>query len=161
MGAKEIGISPQGVTKIRNKLETSDVIWDYFALLGFHHLGIEKLAIITLQAKPELWEYFTDADLTKILFDNPHILMAARIPESDMSHLMVCAFKDEEQLNTHILRLQTNLARYFEIKKIHHLPLNHFFKYSSAGLLDVALDENTFYLDKEILNHIEKQKKKD
>ena len=52
--AEDIGISPQAVFKIRNKLEVLGIIKGYTPIIDFKKIGIQVLALLVIE---KLWSH--------------------------------------------------------------------------------------------------------
>jgi Lrp/AsnC family leucine-responsive transcriptional regulator len=139
--AKRIGISPQAVFKIRQKLETSGIIKGYQPVVDYKKLGIDLLVFMVVNFKPRMWEQFSDDEVTERIRHIPNVIDAYRILEADGSHIMLVGFKDLAQMDRFMTRLQTKFSHLVELKHVYPFPAERIITQSPAGLFYEILDE--------------------
>jgi len=145
--AKEIGVTPQAVLKIRNKLEEAGIIEGYTPKINYEMLGIKVMAFTIMKILPAAWEEYSETDIREKIRQNPYIIWGCRILESDAAHILLYGFRDVKQMNEHFLRVQTKLAKIIEIKKIYSFSVDMIIKDSPEGLFYNILDKKDFFTE--------------
>lgn len=146
--AKKIGVSPQAVLKIRNKLEDAGIIEGYTPKVNYRKLGINVMAWAVVRFLPDTWEEYSEEQIREKVRQHKYIIWGCRIPESDATHILLYGFRDMKQMDNHFLRVQTKLSKIIEIKKIYPFSVEQIIKDSPEGLLLTILDEKDFFTDK-------------
>ncbi|PKP56641.1 MAG: hypothetical protein CVT88_09985, partial [Candidatus Altiarchaeales archaeon HGW-Altiarchaeales-1] len=104
--AEKLHITPQAVGKIRKKLETSGTIKGYHAVVDLEKTGINVIAIgmfkfnIDAFGESENIGESIDTDITKRI-QNPLIINFCRLPEGDITHIVVYGFKTIDELDSY------------------------------------------------------------
>lgn len=145
--AKKLGLSPQAVFKIRNKLEQSGIIKGHTPIVDFKKLGINMMAILMIKLTPEVWDNQTDDQISERIKKIPYVVDAFRVPESNISHILLMAFRNIHQMDQYLSKIQTKFAREVEIKKIYQFSIEKIITQSPVGLLYEILDKKEFPLD--------------
>ncbi len=145
--AERMGISPQGVFKIRHKLEESGIIKGYQPILDFKKLGIGVMTILVIKLTPEVWDNYTDLEIAKKIKQIPYVIGAYRVLESKASHILLMGFRDLDQMDRYIAKIQSKFSREIEIQHIYPFASNKIITQSPVGLLYEILDKNEFPLD--------------
>jgi len=139
--AKELKITPQAVGKIRKKLESSGVIKGYSTIIDYGKLGIDVIAIALFKFTPEARKtILTEEDIDERI-KGPHIINFYRIPEGDVTHIVVYGFRNLEELDHYFHVLQTERGHISEIKKLYILSTKSLRKNSDQELLIKIIDE--------------------
>ncbi|HIE33548.1 MAG TPA: Lrp/AsnC family transcriptional regulator [Candidatus Altiarchaeales archaeon] len=139
--AKELKITPQAVGKIRKKLESSGVIKGYSTIIDYGKLGINVIAIALFKFTPEARKtILTEEDIDERI-KGPHIINFYRIPEGDVTHIVVYGFRSLEELDHYFHVLQTERGHISEIKKLYILSTKSLRKNSDQELLIKIIDE--------------------
>ena len=146
--AKKIGVTPQAVLKIRNKLEDAGVIEGYTPKINYKKLGINVMAWTVVRFLPATWEEYSEEQIRKKVIEHKYIIWGCRIPESDATHILLYGFKDMKQMDNHFLRVQTKLSKIIEIKKIYPFSVEQIIKDSPEELFRIILDKKDFFTDK-------------
>lgn len=116
--AKKIKLSPQGVRKIRLKLE-KNYISQYRTIINYEKLGIRVFAIAQMRIKD------------KEILENKHIIGAFEINEANITHFLILGFSSIEDID----HFKSTLVQKAEIKKINVLSNRSFLKNSPAQLI--------------------------
>jgi Lrp/AsnC family transcriptional regulator, leucine-responsive regulatory protein len=145
--AREMGISPQAVFKIRKKLEDKGIIKGYAPLLDFKKLGISVMVFLVVKLTPDVWDHYSDEQISDRIRQIPYVINAYRIPESSVSHILLMAFRDLEQMDRYLTKLQTKFAREIEIQHVYPFSTDKVITQSAVGLLYEVLDKKEFHLN--------------
>ncbi len=141
-----MGISPQAVLKIRNKLEDLGIIEGYTPLINYQKIGITILVWARIKFLPSTWHEYSEMEIFKIINNHPNIIWACRIPESDSTHILLFGFKDIDQMDNHFIMMQSKLSKIVEIKKIYPFSVQRIVKDTSLGLFINLLDDKDFFI---------------
>jgi len=145
--AKEIGVTPQAVLKIRKKLEETGIIEGYTPKINYKKLGIKVMVWALVRFLPAVWEEYSEAEIRETVRQHRYIIWGCRILESDATHILLYGFRDIKQMDEHFLRVQTKLPKILEIKKIYPFSVDQVIKDSPEGLFQNILDEKDFFTD--------------
>src|SRR3989344_1183905 len=99
--ASKIGLSPQGVRKIRMKLE-KEYIQEYRTILNYEKIGINVFAIAQIRV------------LNREMLKGKHVIGEFEINEADISHILILGFSSIEELDDY----KKQIAKDAEIQKI-------------------------------------------
>lgn len=134
-------ITPQAVGKIRKKLETEGVIKGYTTSIDYGALGINVMAIALFKFTPEARKtILTEEDINERV-KGPHIINFYRVPEGDVTHLVVYGFRTLEELDHYFHILQTERGHVSEIKELFILSSKSIRKNSDKELLIKIIEE--------------------
>ena len=156
--AKKMGLSPQAVFKIRNKLEKTGIIKGYTPIIDFKKLGINVMTILVIRLKPDVWDTYTDAEISQRIKEIPYVIEAFRIPESDITHILVMGFRDIKQKDRYMISLQTKFSREIEIKHVYPFSVDRVITQSPVGLLYEILDKKEYPLNEFFLRRKKNKK---
>ena len=151
--AKRMNLSPQAVFKIRKKLEEKGIIKGYQPILDLKKLGIRAMALLIIKLTPEVWDNNTEEKISDRIRKIPYVMSAYRIPESNITHALTMGFRDIDQRDRYLSKLQTRFGREIEIKHIYTFSVDRTIINSHVGLLYEILDKkeyplNQFFLTK-------------
>ena len=104
--AKKLGITAQAVGKIRRKLEKMELIKGYTTLVDYEKLGIKVFAVALFKYAHEYVGKLGDEDI-KERIRGPHIINFYRVPEGDVTHIVVYGFRSLDELDNYFHALQT------------------------------------------------------
>lgn len=154
--AKELGITKQAVGRIRKKLEKGKIIKKYTTQLDYERLGIHTFAIILARLTSE-WQKMGELEATEKLIGNPNIIRVFRIPQGEITHILIYAFKNIVELENYFQKPNGNGLI---VEKVHissHIGMS---KDENKELFIKTLNEPSGKkASKEILNAIDKFKK--
>ena len=145
--AKEMGISPQAVFKIRHKLEQCGIIKGYQPVLDLKKVGISVMTILVIKLMPDVWEKYSDTQISEKIRSIPYVVNAFRVIEAGASHILLMGFRDLQQMDRYIAKMQTKFSREIEIKHIYPFATEKIITQSPVGLLYEILDKKEFPLD--------------
>jgi DNA-binding Lrp family transcriptional regulator len=154
--AKKMKLSPQGVYKIRKKLEDTGIIKGYQPILDYQKLGIKAMALLIIKLTPEVWEANNDESINQRIKQIPYVLTAYRIPESNITHAIVMGFRDIDQRGRYISKLQTNFGKEIIIKNVYTFSVDKIITNSPVGLLYEILDKKEYPLNEVFIKKIRK-----
>lgn len=142
--AKKMGLSPQAVFKIRHKLEQSGIIKGYQPILDLKKLGIRVMVMMVIKLTPEVWDQYSDNQISEKIRQIPYVIHAYRVLESVASHILLMGFRDLDQMDKYLAKMQTKFSREIEIKNIYPFATEKVITQSPVGLLYEILDKKEF-----------------
>lgn len=155
--ANDIGISPQAVFKIRNKLEQLGIITGYSPIIDFKKLGINDLALLILRFKPAVWEKYSEELICERIKKIPYVISAYRIANNaHTSHIILIGFRDTVQKERYLTDIQTKFTNEIEINHIYTFSSENIITQNPIGLLNEIIDKTDF--SKYVLFPIDKKK---
>jgi len=138
--AKDLGITPQAVGKIQDKLESMGLIKGYTAIVDFDRLGIEVFAIAYFRFKSGSWSRLEREDIMQRV-NGPHLINVYLLTEGEATHIIVYGFRNLKELDNYFHILQTERGHISELKKLHILSADSILKDSPNELLIKVIDE--------------------
>ena len=142
--AKKMKLSPQAVFKIRKKLEETGIIKGYMPIIDFKKLGINVMVILVIRLTGEVWDKFKDEEISERIKKVPYIIEAYRLPESDATHILLMGFRNIQQKDRYLIKMQTEFSREIEIKQVYPFSIDRVITQSPVGLLYEILDKKEF-----------------
>jgi DNA-binding Lrp family transcriptional regulator len=144
--AKKMHLSQQAIYKIRTKLEAKGVIEGYMPILNFKKLGINVCTVLAIKVKSAVWEKMSEEQVNQRIREIPYVITALRVPESDVTHLLIMAFKDIHQKDKIVMKLETRYSNQIDIIRCYPFSVDRIISMSPIGLLQEVLDtkENAF-----------------
>ncbi|PIN80958.1 hypothetical protein COV16_00080 [Candidatus Woesearchaeota archaeon CG10_big_fil_rev_8_21_14_0_10_34_8] len=142
--AKKMGISPQAVFKIRKKLEEKGIIKGYAPILDMKKLGITVMVFLVVKLTHEVWDEYNDEQISERIREIPYVINAYRVPESNVTHILLMGFRDLQQMDKYLAKLQTKFAREVEIQQVYPFSADKIITQSHVGLLYEILDKKEF-----------------
>lgn len=139
--AKELGITSAGVGKIRNKLERQGVIQSYGVQLNYSTLGLETFGILHIKVTAEGWKYRGGLGIQDFIASNPNVVAVYRIPGRQVTHILLCAFRNIKEFDTFLHVIQAQLSDYIEIVESHVFSTNSIIKNSFTDLMIKIIEE--------------------
>ena len=116
--ASKIKISPQGVRKIRKKLEKG-YIEEYRTILNYEKIGINVFAIVQIKI------------LNKDILNSKNIIGAFEINEANITHILIMGFVSLEELDEY----KRKISKDAEIQKMNVVSRKGFLKNSPVELI--------------------------
>ncbi|MFH1054927.1 MAG: winged helix-turn-helix transcriptional regulator [Candidatus Altiarchaeota archaeon] len=138
--ARKVGITPQAVGKIQDKLENSGLIKGYSTIVDYRRLGIDVFAVAFFRFKSGSWTRLENEDI-KNRVKGPHLLGVYRFSEGDVTHMVVYGFRSLRELDNYFHILQTERGHVSELKKIYVLSSDSVLKDSPNELILKVIDE--------------------
>jgi Lrp/AsnC family transcriptional regulator, leucine-responsive regulatory protein len=142
--AKKMGLSPQAVFKIRHKLEEFGIIKGYQPILDLKKLGIEVMAFLIIKLTADVWDQYSDNQISEKIRQIPYVINAYRVLEAKCSHILLMGFKDLTQMDKYVAKMQTKFSREIEILHIYPFSTEKVITESPVGLLYEILDKKEF-----------------
>ncbi len=139
--ATEIGISPQAVFKIREKLERLGIITGYTPIIDFKKIGIQALALLVIRFKADVWDKYTDASISERISKIPYIISAYRVADAQASHILLIGFRDTAQKEQYLAQIQTKYHNDIEIKEVYTFSVDKIITQNPIGLLNEIIDK--------------------
>jgi DNA-binding Lrp family transcriptional regulator len=137
---RKIGLTPQGVGKIQEKLEGLGVIKGYSTLVDYERLGIGVFAIAFFRLKSGSWSRLEKDDIRERV-KGPHLIRVFLLPEGDVTHVVIYGFRSLKELDNYFHVLQTERGHISELKKLYILSSDSILKDSPNELLTKTLLE--------------------
>src|SRR3989344_650855 len=109
--AQKVGISQQAIFKIRHKLEGVGIIKGYMPIIDFKKIGVETLVVLGIKFTRDVWEKYSEEQISERIQKIPEVIIAYRIPESMISHLLIMGFKDMDSKDRYLMKLQSKYAK--------------------------------------------------
>lgn len=150
--AEKMGLSQQAIFKIRHKLEQTGIIKGYMPIIDFKKIGIETLVVLGIKFTQYAWEKYSEEKIAERIRKIPQVILSYRIPESRISHLLVLGFRNMEDKDRYLMKLQAKYSKEIEIVHVYPFSVDRIIKESNIGLLNTILDKkeasmNEFFLD--------------
>jgi len=150
---KKMGLSQQAIFKIRHKLESAGIIKGYMPIIDFKKIGIGSLAVIAIKLTSYIWEKYSEEQISERIRKIPQVIIAYRIPESNISHLLVLGFKNINHKDKYLMKMQNKYSKEVEIVHVYPFSVERIIKTSHIGLLSTILNQDEsfsdeFFLDK-------------
>lgn len=150
--AKKMGLSQQAIFKIRHKLEKIGIIKGYTPIIDFKKIGIETLVVLGIKFTKNVWEKYTEDQVTEKIQKIPQVIIAYRIPESRISHLLVLGFKNTDHKDRYLMKMQTRFAKEIEMVHVYPFSVDRIIKANSIGLLNTIINKKETSTDKFFLD---------
>jgi len=145
--AKNMGLSPQAVFKIRHKLENKGIIKGYHPILDLKKLGIKVMVMLIIKLSPDVWENQRDEQISQRIKQIPYVINAYRVLEPNASHILTMGFRDLEQMERYLAKMQTKFSKEIEIKHIFPFSTDRIITESPVGLLYEILDKKEYPME--------------
>lgn len=145
--ARQLRVSQQAIFKIRQKLEDKGIIQGYMPIIDFKKLGIHVLVVLEVRVKSVVWDVLSEGQVAQRLRDIPQVISAYRVPEAQITHVIVMGFRDIEQKDAVLMKLQTRFSSEMVIKAAYPISVNRIITMSPVGLLREVLDKKDPTLD--------------
>jgi len=142
--ARKMGLSQQAIFKIRHKLEQAGVITGYAPIINFKKIGIETLVVLGIKFTHKIWDRYSEEQIAEKIRGIPQVITSYRIPDSRVSHLLVLGFKNIEQKDRFLMKMQTKYSKDIEIVHIYPFSVNGIIKNSDISLLNSIIDMKEF-----------------
>ncbi|MCX6695535.1 MAG: Lrp/AsnC family transcriptional regulator [Candidatus Altiarchaeota archaeon] len=138
--ARKLRITSQAVGKIRRKLEEDGVIKGYSTQVDYKKLGINVFALAMFRIRPESWRTLTEADIRERV-KGPHIVTFYRLPEGDVTHILVYGFRDLNDLDSYFHVLQTERGHISELRRLYVFSADSIVKENPKELVMKVIEE--------------------
>ena len=155
--AKTMNLSPQAIFKIRTKLEDYGIIKGYMPIVDFKKIGINVITLLIINLTPELWKNFTDAQISERISKTACVIDAYRVSDEQASHILILGFRDTNQKENYIGKIQTKFANEIQIKASYTFSVDMIISQSPLGLLrEIINKKKEFSMGDLFLDQIEK-----
>ncbi|MBD3318920.1 hypothetical protein GF342_03340 [Candidatus Woesearchaeota archaeon] len=128
-------------SKYVKKLEDKGIIQGYMPIIDFKKLGIHVLVVLEVKVTPLVWNSLSETHVAQRLREVPQVISAYRVPESEITHVLVMGFRDIEQKDRILMKLQTRFSQEIIIKAAYPISVNRIITMSPVGLLREVLDK--------------------
>jgi len=139
--ARKLSITSQAVGKIRKKMEKEGYIRGYTTEIDYEKLGIKVFAVVLFKYAPEVWKNIKSDEDIKERIKGPHIIEFYRVPEGDVTHIVVYGFRSLDELDHYFHVLQTERGHISEIRKMFVFSGKSMVKQSPKELFVKVLEE--------------------
>jgi len=139
--SKELGISSAGVGKIRDKLERKGIIKSYSAKLSNSAIGLDTFGILHIRVTTEGWRYRGGLGIQDFIASNPNVVSVYRIPGRQVTHILMCAFRNIKEFDTFLHVVQAQLSDYIEVVESHVFSADSIVKDTFNDLMLKIIDE--------------------
>ncbi len=139
--AARLHISPTAARKIRLKLERTGIIQGYRPLLNLGALGVEVFSLLELRLTVKGWTAGGGAGVQADLLKHENVLALYRLPEGQVSHLVLTGFRNMEEVDRFFHVLQSQYSEFLEIHRVYTLSHKSILKENPATLLTKILLE--------------------
>ena len=145
--ATSMGISPQAVFKIRQKLENLGIIKGYVPMIDYKKIGINVMVLLVIKVTSKVWDIYSDDKISERIREIPYVIDAYRISDSDVSHILLMGFRDTEQKDSFLGRIQTKFTREIMLQNVYTFSVDKIIMQNPLGLLYEILDKKEEILD--------------
>jgi DNA-binding Lrp family transcriptional regulator len=139
--ANKMGLSQQAIFKIRHKLERLGIIRGYMPIIDYKKIGIEALVVLGIKFTHNVWERYSEEQISEKIQKIPQVITAYRIPESRISHLLVMGFKNIEEKDKYLMKLQSKYCNEIEVVHVYPFSVDRIIKTNHIGLLHTILNQ--------------------
>lgn len=145
--ARRMGLTQQAIFKIRHKLEEKGIIKGYQPVIDYKKVGINVLVLLGIRILPVVWEDSSEEQVAERIGKVPYVINAFRIPESDITHVLLMGFRNIHQKDRYLMKLQTRFARELEIKMVFPFSVDRVITMNPLGLLYEMIDKKEYPLE--------------
>ena len=139
--ASTMGISPQAVFKIRNKLERLGIIKGYVPIIDYKKVGIRVVALLIIGISPETWAKYSDSGISERIRRIPHIMAAYRVADVRATHVLLLGFRDTFEKERYVSHMQTKMSGYLRILQIYTFSTDKIIVQSPLALLHHVVND--------------------
>ena len=143
--ARDLGISPQAVCKIIDKLEKTGVIEGYIAKVGFESVGVKVIVTVMFDFREGLVSEEVCKGVLGGVKQAPHLIWAYPVNGEGYTHIGIYGFRSFREYEHYIQLLRKCIQRYTggaaDIKRIHVTSASGFIKRNPTALFVKVLEE--------------------
>jgi DNA-binding Lrp family transcriptional regulator len=139
--AKQMGLSPTAVRKIRMKLEGNGIIRGYRPVLDLPVMGIQVFTLLELRILPKGWAEERGASIQGHLVRHENVIAVYRLPEGQATHAVVAGFRNQEEVDRFLHVLQSQYSELLEIRHCYTFSTKSVLKDNPQGILTKVLLE--------------------
>ena len=147
MGDSDIGrklkLSAQAIKKIRKKLEGNGVITGYTPILNYGSFGLGILSLFLIKVTPNGWKLIKNMKGEKEFSNSiPNIIEVYKTQNTEKTHIIICGFRNRNELIEYLNIIQPKLNNFIEIKESYNFPVDNIIKDSFATTISTLLDSD-------------------
>jgi DNA-binding Lrp family transcriptional regulator len=139
--ARKMRLSQQAVYKIRSKLESKGIIEGYIPIINFKKVGIHVLTILAVRVKSIVWKKLSEEQVNQRIKEIPYTINAFRVPEAEITHLLMMGFRSIDQKDTILMKLETTFSDEIEIVRVYPFSVNRIITMSPITILHEMLEK--------------------
>lgn len=133
--AKKIGITSAAVGKIKNKLEKDGLIKGYDVNIHYDALGVSTFVFLHVRITTDGWKYNGNMGIQDLISSNPNTMAVYRVPGREITHILLCGFRNTKELDRFLNVIQSQLSDYMEIVESYVFSCDNIIKQSFKDLL--------------------------
>jgi len=138
--ANELKITTQAVGKIKKQLISKGFIKEKELVLDYDKLGIKIFTIALIKIMPKAFNKFKAKELDNLL-QPVNVINSYAIPQTNVTHIIIYAFRNIEEYENYFKTLQTKLGDLMEIRETYVVSPKSILKSSSKELFLKILEE--------------------
>jgi len=139
--AKKLGLSSAGIGKIRDKLERKGIIKGYDVKLDHSSIELNTLAILHIRVTTKGWKYSGGIGVQDFIASNPNVVSIYRVPGRQLTHIMLCAFRNIKEVDMFLHAIQSQLSDYVEVVESYVFSSDSIIKDSFRDLMIKIIKE--------------------
>lgn len=139
--ARKLDITSAAVGKIRDKLENNGIIKGYGVNIQYDNLGLNTFVVLHIRVTSIGWKYKGNMGVQDLIASNPNTVMVYRVPGREITHILVCGFRNTKELDKFLNAIQSQLSDYIEIVESYVFSYDNIIKDSFSDLLIKIIDE--------------------
>ncbi len=146
--ARDMRLSQQAIYRIRNRLESLGIIKGYTPVIDFKKIGIHLIQIVGIKLSSKVWNEFSESEINEKFGNIPYIFQIYRLPGANVSYILVMGFRDIEQRDNLIKKLETKYSEEFDINWMYECAVDNMVLMDPTSLLYSILDKKEYKLTK-------------
>lgn len=150
--AKDFHLSQQAVQKIRTKLEEKGIIKGYAPIIDFKKINIRLINIVGIKVSPVVWQNLNEQEVSEKLVKIPYIFRIFRVPNSNLSYILIMGYKDIEQRDRIMKKLETIFSDEVDVIWTYSLSIDNLVSDDPTSLLYEILDDKYFRFEELFLS---------
>ena len=139
--AKKLGLSSAGIGKIRDKLEKKGIIKGYNVKLDHNTIDLNTLAILHIKVTTKGWKYGGGMGVQDYIASNPNVVSIYRVPGRHLTHILLCAFRNIQEVDMFLHAIQSQLSDYVEVVESFVFSSDSIIKDSFKDLMIKVINE--------------------
>jgi DNA-binding Lrp family transcriptional regulator len=145
--ARKMNLSQQAIYKIRTKLEAKGIIEGYLPIINFKKIGVHVCTVLAIKVKSEVWKKRSEEQVNQRIREIPYVISAFRIPESDITHLLIMGFRNIDQKDNVIMKFETRFSDEIDLIRTYPFSVERIITMNPIGLLREMLEKKEKVLD--------------
>ena len=110
-------------------------------IIDFKKIGIGTLVVLGIKFTSQVWEKYSEEQIAENIQNIPQVILSYRIPESRITHLLVMGFRNMDEKDRYLMKVQTKYSKEIEIVHVYPFSVDRIIKASNVGLLSIILDK--------------------